>query len=114
MKAKLWWILSTCIVIAVVSIFSINTPRPSDEGAKLAKVYCSSCHQYPDPMLLPRDIWVNKILPEMGLRIGIGDRNLSKPKKYLREGLAFYCPFLRDQCARDWIEKCKCKFNSHN
>lgn len=108
MKAKLWWILSTCIFIAVVSIFSKNTPSPSDEeGAKLAKVYCSSCHQYPDPMLLPRDIWVNKILPEMGLRLGIGDKNtlLSRMSFRLHDQLSILgiYPTQKGISEKDWL-----------
>ncbi|WP_234736876.1 FG-GAP repeat domain-containing protein [Tellurirhabdus bombi] len=40
-------------------------------GKDLAKTYCASCHQFPEPNLLPKQLWETKILPKMGLRLGI-------------------------------------------
>jgi hypothetical protein len=60
------------------------------KGKKLAAIYCQSCHQLPDPSLLPAHSWQNGVLPVMGPRLGIfayefrtypsarGDRNLPK------------------------------------
>lgn len=36
-------------------------------------MHCGSCHQYVEPEMLDKDTWLNKTLPEMGLRLGIGD-----------------------------------------
>ncbi len=41
------------------------------DGEALAKVYCSSCHLYPEPTLLDRKSWENYILPRMGYMLGI-------------------------------------------
>lgn len=103
-----WWFLSACSILALVLLFSIIPRSPSvEEGAKLAKVYCSSCHQYPDPMLLPRDIWVTKILPEMGLRLGIGDKNtlLSRMSFKLHDQLSILgiYPNQRGISEKDWL-----------
>ncbi len=60
------------------------------KGEKLAAIYCQSCHQLPDPLLLPSHSWENGVLPVMGPRLGIfgygykmypsgiNDRNLDK------------------------------------
>lgn len=38
-------------------------------GEALSEIYCSSCHAYPGPELLTRDMWRN-VLPHMALRLG--------------------------------------------
>lgn len=49
-------------------------PPPSPEET-LARQYCSSCHQFPEPDLLPRKIWVTEVLPDMAAFYGIYRRN---------------------------------------
>ena len=39
-------------------------------GKQLATTYCGSCHLYPEPTLLTKSIWKNKVLPLMALRLG--------------------------------------------
>jgi len=48
-----------------------QSAEPIEDGALLAKRYCQSCHQLPTPDLLPKAIWANKVLPIMGLYLGI-------------------------------------------
>ena len=43
--------------------------EPPEE--KLARTYCSSCHLFPDPMLLNKTAWEKKVLPEMGKKFGM-------------------------------------------
>jgi len=43
----------------------------SNEGEQLAKQYCASCHVFPEPSLLPKNIWLQKVLPNMATRLGI-------------------------------------------
>lgn len=53
---------------------SERQPRPSGlPGETLAKMHCSSCHRYVGPEMLDKTTWQNKTLPEMGLRLGMGD-----------------------------------------
>ncbi|MBS1746711.1 MAG: VCBS repeat-containing protein [Bacteroidetes bacterium] len=40
-------------------------------GEKLAKQYCASCHQFPEPSLLDAKTWDHGVLPQMGPRLGI-------------------------------------------
>ena len=42
-----------------------------EKGEALAKLYCQSCHQLPDPSLLDSKSWEHGVLPAMGPRLGI-------------------------------------------
>lgn len=47
---------------------------PSGLGGKeLAELHCSRCHEYTPPQMLDKKTWEAGVLPEMGLRLGIGD-----------------------------------------
>jgi hypothetical protein len=45
--------------------------RSIEQGRQLAKLYCQTCHQLPDPSLLDAKTWEKGVLPEMGPRLGI-------------------------------------------
>ncbi len=50
-------------------------PKPSNlSGKELAQNYCVGCHQLPDPQLLPKDIWEKSVMPNMALRLGLGNQ----------------------------------------
>ncbi len=40
-------------------------------GKELAQRYCQMCHKFPEPDLLDKTTWVNSVLPDMGMRLGI-------------------------------------------
>ncbi|MFO7825221.1 MAG: FG-GAP-like repeat-containing protein [Cyclobacterium sp.] len=40
------------------------------KGRILAQSYCSSCHDYPSPSLLPKAIWKDHVLPQMAALMG--------------------------------------------
>ncbi|MBX3256678.1 MAG: VCBS repeat-containing protein [Chitinophagaceae bacterium] len=44
-------------------------------GKQLALKYCTSCHLFPEPSLLDKKTWVNKVLPNMGWRLGIRNKD---------------------------------------
>jgi hypothetical protein len=48
-----------------------GTYQPTEADEALAQQHCGSCHQYPDPALLPRDVWEKDVLPYMALRLGV-------------------------------------------
>jgi hypothetical protein len=76
-------ILSGTLFIMVAWYFYMNLPDTSDEtnlspeemelreGKMLAIQHCSACHLYPEPELLPKDIWTSSVLPAMGPKMGI-------------------------------------------
>ena len=41
------------------------------KGQRLAEKYCSSCHIFPDPGLLSKEVWEKNVLPEMAIRMAI-------------------------------------------
>jgi len=43
-------------------------------GAQLAVRYCGLCHGFPEPALLDKRTWVEKVLPNMALRLGIREK----------------------------------------
>jgi mono/diheme cytochrome c family protein len=47
-----------------------NQETSPQSGEELAKVHCASCHLFPDPELLDKSTWQNKVLPEMALQLG--------------------------------------------
>ena len=40
-------------------------------GEQLANLYCKMCHEFPEPKLLDKETWINSVLPNMGLRMGV-------------------------------------------
>jgi len=44
----------------------------TEEGYRLAKQHCSSCHLFVNAKTLNRNSWLNKVLPGMASRLGIG------------------------------------------
>src|SRR5688572_19926520 len=40
-------------------------------GEELAKAYCGTCHLFPEPSLLDKATWKERVLPNMGWRLGI-------------------------------------------
>lgn len=66
-----------------VLLFNCNSPKKKKEVV-LYETYCASCHISPEINSLPKDIWAEKILPEMGARLGIRDSGYNPYK-----GLSF-------------------------
>jgi hypothetical protein len=60
--------------ISGISVFFISKNQ-QENNALIAKKYCGNCHQFPNPTLLTKKMWQESVLPEMGHRMGIGDRN---------------------------------------
>ena len=60
------------ISLSVCCLFYLTSASPiwAQNGETLAKTWCSSCHLFPDPALLDKDTWANKVLPDMGARLG--------------------------------------------
>ncbi|MEO8416609.1 MAG: VCBS repeat-containing protein [Ginsengibacter sp.] len=40
-------------------------------GEELARIYCATCHVFPEPSLLDKSTWKEHVLPNMGWRLGI-------------------------------------------
>jgi hypothetical protein len=44
------------------------------EGKRLSQIYCSSCHVFPEPDLLPKSTWRFETLPVMARFLGVDER----------------------------------------
>ncbi|TDS15052.1 VCBS repeat protein [Maribacter caenipelagi] len=63
-------IKSAFYLILLCLIVSCNTEKRSKEIV-LYETYCASCHLAPNINDLPKDIWRDNVLPDMGARLGI-------------------------------------------
>ncbi len=79
-------------------------PSEEEEGEKLAKVYCASCHQFPEPSLLPKNVWQFGTLPNMAIYMGV-KREIVKLKKPISDNIVLQ-PANQMIDDRDW-EKIK-------
>lgn len=81
-------IISLLIVLLSVVFFSSkkrnNLSKPSSasfaQRKALTEKYCQSCHMLPDPRLLDKDTW-KKLLPEMGVSLGIHSPEIKVPEE---------------------------------
>ena len=55
-------------LIFFLTVISCETTSQKEE--RLAKQYCGSCHLFPEPNLLDKETWANKVLPQMAFRMG--------------------------------------------
>lgn len=62
---------------------SVGVPNPTDRasvarGAALARVYCVTCHLFPEPDAVDRKTWFDQILPRMKYRLGFSTPELER------------------------------------
>jgi hypothetical protein len=70
------------VLIALISIL-LSCESVEEKEKRLAEQHCGSCHVFPEPQLLPKEIWANSVLPNMAFRMGLTD--LMNAKKYIPE-----------------------------
>ena len=63
-------ISSIFLFIGVETILQSCKPK-NEEGEKLAKTYCGSCHLFPEPSTLPQNVWQYSTLPYMAIMMEI-------------------------------------------
>ena len=57
------------LLLTSVILLSCETER-SQKGRELATMYCTACHQLPEPNELDRETW-KEILPKMAAKMGV-------------------------------------------
>ncbi|MET2984460.1 FG-GAP repeat domain-containing protein [Aureibaculum conchae] len=85
-KYRLFLFFSTLFLAVIAILFFVRWKSPyaplkgesfiyfnnsQATGEELAKAYCQMCHLYPEPSLLDKKTWNDKVLPDMGKRLGI-------------------------------------------
>ncbi len=73
---------ASLVLFTLADIIFWSCKRNNSEGEKLAKTYCASCHQLPDPSILPRNVWRLSTLPYMAIMMGV-DKDIKKLGKPL-------------------------------
>src|SRR5690606_35113070 len=74
-------IKASILFIFLVTVASCKKAQKEPETPeKLYTIYCASCHIAPDIDDLPKHIWENNVLPEMGARLGIRDNGFNPYK----------------------------------
>jgi hypothetical protein len=63
--------LIVCCLFFLLASTSCSRRPQEDAGKKLAASYCASCHQFPEPALLPKEIWKTSVLPVMSNFMGL-------------------------------------------
>ncbi len=63
------YFISLTISVLIVAIGCKK--KNAGEGEKLAKIYCASCHQFPEPSLIPKNVWEHSTLPYMSILLGV-------------------------------------------
>ncbi len=53
-------------------------PGPLDSGGAKARVYCGSCHVFPEPDLLDKRTWREQTLPRMSIRMGLAPEEIER------------------------------------
>jgi len=70
-------------LLILFSVFGISCSNTDyKEGKALYEVQCASCHLAPDIQDLPKHLWREKVLPEMGARMGVRDSAYDPYKAY--------------------------------
>ena len=83
---KKWKIVALLALIAanagiIIYIFNIKKTDSTDyisgikEGKELAALYCQSCHMLPDPSLLTKEMWGQRVMLHMGPFLGFTSFN---------------------------------------
>ncbi|MSU63070.1 MAG: VCBS repeat-containing protein [Pedosphaera sp.] len=59
-----------------------NVPTDSTatvaRGGELARIYCASCHLFPEPSLLDRKTWLDQTLLRMMIRVGLAPQQVDR------------------------------------
>src|SRR3954462_3588527 len=68
--------------IAPAASFSERPPpqllgaQRANSGETLARIYCASCHLFPEPDLLDKKTWNEQALPRMSIRLGLAPEEI--------------------------------------
>ena len=77
-----WFIALFCTAVLIYSFKTVGggkqllTTQVVDTtslGRTLALKYCEGCHLFTEPYLLDKSTWVENVLPNMGMRLGLRD-----------------------------------------
>ncbi len=62
--------LGSLFLMVAISSLLLNC-KQKDENRQVAEKYCGNCHLFPEPDLLPKNVWQYSTLPYMGIMMGV-------------------------------------------
>lgn len=63
-------VVLSVLFIGIFCYSELKEYKTEKEGERLANIYCTSCHIYPEPDLLTKQVWRENVLPNMASRMG--------------------------------------------
>lgn len=74
---KISTVSALAFLVAIILVWTNTACDQKPQGRKLAELYCSACHLFPEPDLLDKKTWLEGVLPQMSIRMGLTDPDVS-------------------------------------
>jgi hypothetical protein len=80
------FLTASTLLLLTILVWCTSACDTERQGRQLAENYCGSCHLFPEPNLLDKKTWREGVLPEMAVRMGMAEPDLSifEPEEYQR------------------------------
>jgi hypothetical protein len=74
------------LIVVLVLFCGSSACNQKQEDRELAEQYCGSCHLFPEPNLLDKKTWIEGVMPQMAIRMGLSmpDTNQLAEGEYQR------------------------------
>jgi len=73
LKVSLRILMSGYFMSSLLATVLFSCESSENKEERLARQHCGSCHVFPEPTLLPKEIWAKEVLPNMAFRMGLVD-----------------------------------------
>src|SRR5215217_2501251 len=70
MNSRYCVVICSFILLLFTAVYCTSTGQQSEEE-KIARTYCSSCHLFPEAVMLDKNTWNKGVLPKMAVYFGI-------------------------------------------
>ena len=64
------------LILSFLSLTFVSCETTNHKEELLAKQYCGGCHAFPEPSLLDKTTWAEKVLPQMAFRMGYSNSEI--------------------------------------
>src|SRR5260221_1636080 len=96
--------MKNSLIHLLLSFFVVSCQTKESKEKETAEKYCGSCHAFPDPSLLPKNIWRDNILPQMAFRMGLDYSLISKIPPYDQKMVYSLLPDNPTVSPQEWEE----------
>lgn len=64
------------LLLSFLALTIVSCEKTTEKEERLAKQYCGGCHAFPEPSLLDKTTWAEKVLPQMAFRMGYSNSEI--------------------------------------